>query len=390
MQVNEKLPPLRVLLIEDDEDDYLIIRDLLREIPNRDFQLLWAPTFRRGRRAIMKGTHDLCLLDYGLGIHTGLDLLKEIDGKDIRIPIIFLTGLGRYEVDLQAMKWGASDYLVKDALNGPLFERTIRYAIERVESQKALQAARNELELRVQQKTAALADANAELRQVAEDIKFFAHSVAHDLKNPAISLYGLAKRLRNHYSADLDSKGHSYCLQIMRAAEEIASLTEKINVFLSAGEIPLDLEPVDLAEILNTIREEFSEQMLLRQIRWFEPSRSPVIRADRDSITRILRNLVENALKYGGDALQEIRIHTDESEQFHILSVSDDGIGIKRGDYKKIFGFFQRLGTYPEAEGSGLGLAIVKTLAERHGGKAWAETAPLPGANVMVSISKSL
>lgn len=390
MQATEKLSPLKVLLIEDDEDDFQIIRDLLTEIPHRDFQLSWASTFDAGRKAILERTDDICLLDYRLGIHTGLELLQEFYSTGIRMPVIFLTGLGQYEVDLQAMKLGASDYLVKDTLDGPLLERTIRYAMERIESQRALQKAYDELEMRVQEKTAALAEANVELQHVSDNIKLFAYSVAHDLKNPAISLYGLAKRLLDNCSNILDHRGQAHCVQIMRAAEEIASLTEKINVFISAKEAPLTLETVGLAEILSTVREGFSEEMLLRGIRWSEPAQLPVIRADRISIGRIFRNLVENALKYGGTGLHEIRISVAETDQLHIISVSDDGIGIDSRDSKKVFGLFQRLAPVPGTEGSGLGLAIVKELAERHGGKAWAETAPLPGANVLVSISKSL
>ena len=390
MQAIDKLSPLKVLLIEDDEDDFQIIRDLLTEIPHRDFQLAWVSTFDAGRKAILEETDDVCLLDYRLGVHTGLELLQEVGPAGTGMPIIFLTGLGQYEVDLQAMKLGASDYLVKDTLDGPLLERTIRYAMERIESRRALQKAYNELEVRVQQKTAALAEANAELQQVSENIKHFAYSVAHDLKNPAISLYGLAKRLLDSYGSILDCRGQTHCMHIMRAAEEIASLTEKINMFISAKEVPLTMESVDLAEVLRIVREEFSEEMLLRGIRWSEPEQLPVIRADRISITRIFRNLVENALKYGGNGLHEIRIDTADTDQSFILTVSDDGIGINSRDCEKVFGLFQRLGTRPGAEGSGLGLAIVKELAERHGGKAWAETTPLPGANVLVSISKSL
>lgn len=390
MQATEKLSPLKVLLIDDDEDDFHIIRDLLNEIPYRDFQLVWASTFDAGCRAIMEDTNDICLLDYRLGIQTGLDLLQEVGSTDLGMPIIFLTGLGQYEVDLRAMKLGASDYLVKDTLDGPLLERTIRYAMERRESQRALQKAYDELEMRVQQKTAALAEANVELQRVSQNIQHFAYSVAHDLKNPAISLYGLAKRLLNNYSDVLDYTGQTHCMQIMRAAEEIASLTEKIGMLVTAKEVPLILETVDLAQILSIVREEFSEEMLLRGIRWSEPAQLPAIRADRVSLARIFRNLVENALKYGGDGLHEIRIDAAETDLFHIVTVSDDGIGIKSRDSEKVFGLFQRLESGPDTQGTGLGLAIVKELAERHGGKAWAETTPLPGANVLISISKSL
>jgi signal transduction histidine kinase len=116
----------------------------------------------------------------------------------------------------------------------------------------------------------------------------------------------------------------------------------------------------------------------------------PAIKADRLSILRILRNLVDNALKYGGDDLREIRIGYEKSERFHILSVSDDGIGIKGEDAEKIFEVFQRQKRPGGVEGTGLGLAIVKELAEQHSGEVWVEPGREKGTTFYVSIASSL
>jgi PAS domain S-box-containing protein len=221
-------------------------------------------------------------------------------------------------------------------------------------------------------------------------VKMFAYSVSHDLKNPAIAIYGLAKRL-NRYSKDrLDERGRTYCEQILKASEHIASLVEKINIYIKAKEVPLSIEKVKLKEIVETVKEEFAPQLTGRQIRWLEPEAIPEVNADRTSMVRILRNLVDNALKYGGHDLSEIRINYQESEDSHILSVEDDGIGLEDEDAKTLFGPFKRKRMAGKVEGAGLGLAIVKEIAEQHKGRVWLEPAIKKGAAFHVSISKHL
>ena len=114
------------------------------------------------------------------------------------------------------------------------------------------------------------------------------------------------------------------------------------------------------------------------------------IKADRLSMLRVFRNFVDNALKYGGDALSEIRIGYEESDEFHTFSVTDDGAGISGGDYEKIFGLFRREEASKAIEGAGLGLAIVKELAERHRGRVWAESGRQEGTTFYMSVSKNL
>src|SRR5881396_1679612 len=122
---------IRVLLVEDDEDDFLITRDLLSEIVGKRFLLNWAKTFETGLEAMVRNQHDVCLVDYRLGAHNGVELLQSALAQGCSAPIIILTGMGEQEVDLAAMKAGAADYLVKGRLDSNQLERSIRYAIER-------------------------------------------------------------------------------------------------------------------------------------------------------------------------------------------------------------------------------------------------------------------
>ena len=225
------------------------------------------------------------------------------------------------------------------------------------------------------------------LLKTSEKVKMFAYSVSHDLKNPAIAVHGLARLLQK---TSMDKKGKAYCEQILKATEHIASLVEKINVYVSTKEVPLNIERIPLKELVQNVKEEFSLQLTNRGVAWVEPDQLPELSADRVSMMRVFRNLVDNALKYGGSKLSEIKIGYRDSEDFSILSVEDDGVGIKEEDAEAIFWPFERKRSAEGIEGTGLGLAIVKEIAERHGGDVWLEPTPGTGTTFCVSISKSL
>lgn len=122
--------PLRVLLVEDDEDDFVLTTSLLSEIRNQKVNVEWAATYVDALSALGKGEHDVCLVDYDLGERNGLELLREAAAVNPAVPMIMLTGHGGYEVDAEAMRAGAADYLVKEEISAPALERSLRYAIQ--------------------------------------------------------------------------------------------------------------------------------------------------------------------------------------------------------------------------------------------------------------------
>src|SRR5476649_391517 len=99
--------PVRVLLVDDDEDDYIITRDLITRIGDRRYRLDWINNYDDALTAVRRGEHDICLMDYRLGERTGLELLRETQLFNDRLPIILLTGQGDREIDVEAMRAGA-------------------------------------------------------------------------------------------------------------------------------------------------------------------------------------------------------------------------------------------------------------------------------------------
>ncbi|HEY9833658.1 MAG TPA: response regulator [Stenomitos sp.] len=130
--------PVRVLLVDDDEDDYILTRDLLSESQGIRFEVEWVSDWDCALEVMGQNQHDIYLLDYRLGEQNGLQLLQQAVAQGCRAPMILLTGQGDREIDIEAMKAGAADYLDKSQLRAPLLERSIRYAIERKRAEQKI------------------------------------------------------------------------------------------------------------------------------------------------------------------------------------------------------------------------------------------------------------
>ncbi len=154
--------PVRILLIDDDEDDFFLTRNLLGEIPTGNFQLEWVADYQQGLEAVCRGTHDVYLLDYRLGSRSGLELLQDVRRRGCSASIILLTGMSQRDVDVAAMEAGAADFLEKSRLDAASLDRALRYTL--LQKRQA-----DELEKKVSERTAELARANALLQtEVAE------------------------------------------------------------------------------------------------------------------------------------------------------------------------------------------------------------------------------
>ncbi|MCG6882043.1 MAG: response regulator [Deltaproteobacteria bacterium] len=154
---------IRILLVEDDEDDFVLFKHLISKIKASRFEMERAKTYESAMEQMSRGDFDICFLDYRLGAHTGLEILEQASSIGFDAPIIFLTGYGDYATDVQAMKSGASDYLIKGEFDGALLERVIRYSLSRDRLKHDLRKAYDQLETRVEERTRQLAEANNEL-----------------------------------------------------------------------------------------------------------------------------------------------------------------------------------------------------------------------------------
>jgi K+-sensing histidine kinase KdpD len=235
-----------------------------------------------------------------------------------------------------------------------------------------------------------LEDKVAALKEKEKMITFFAYSISHDLKSPAASLYALANRLKEKYGTGLEDKGMEHCDLILRTARQMLSLVGMLNSYIAAKKSPLHLEKISVGEVVKGIVEEFSDQLNDRRVRVVGMEGLPLIVADRMGLTRVFRNLLDNALKYGGEGLSEICVGYHREDGFHVFSFADDGEGVADQDRERLFEPFKRSKNPKGVAGTGMGLAIVKEMLKRHGGRIWRDPARPKGAAFYLSISEEL
>lgn len=131
--------PLRILYVDDDEDDFLLAEACFKDIPNLSYELTWCPNYRKALSYLKAKEHDLYLFDFYLGEYTGIDLIKKAYSYQCEGPIILLTGRNDESAAIQSLRTGATDYLVKSELNAQSLQRSIRYSLERTSFTKAIQ-----------------------------------------------------------------------------------------------------------------------------------------------------------------------------------------------------------------------------------------------------------
>jgi len=131
--------PIHILMIDDDEDDFFLVTELLHDISPGQYVLKWASTYQKGIAAIENNTHDVFLVDYRLGPNTGIDILHQLHERHHQPPVIMLTGKGDYNIDREAMQAGAYDYLVKGEMTADLLERSIRYALDEYNHRRSIE-----------------------------------------------------------------------------------------------------------------------------------------------------------------------------------------------------------------------------------------------------------
>ncbi|MEA1080942.1 EAL domain-containing protein [Marinobacter qingdaonensis] len=198
-------PTLRILLIEDDEDDYLITRDILEDAAYVRTELTWEETLAGALSVLETRTFDVVLVDFRIGADSGLDLIQQAQDQKIATPFILLTGQGDNELDARAVSLGAADYLVKGKLDGHTLVRSIRYAIDRSVANERL--ANSEKHYRI------LFEHNpAPMCLVAPDS---GRLVA--MNQSALSLYGVPAQETGSLSLVDLRVGHNYALEAQQS-----------------------------------------------------------------------------------------------------------------------------------------------------------------------------
>lgn len=377
--------PTRVLLVEDDEDDYLLAKELFREFPRGAYHLDRVASYDAALVALGECSHELYLVDYRLGSRTGLELIGEARRNGCTAPLIMLTGQQELEIDLLAMRAGAVDYLVKDRLDAATLERSMRYALQQKLHEETIRRVNQELEERVRERTTELASLNRALqsevlvRQRAEDAvreasqrkDEFLATLAHELRNPLAAISS-ALQLLQPLPAEVQQVGELHTI-MRRQVEQLVRLIDDLMDMsrISRGKLTLRRERIAIQDVIHAALD-VSRPFVAVGNHTLDvelPDTPLFIDADRVRIAQIVGNLLVNAAKYtphGG----QIKLRVLRIDRRVVVEVSDNGIGIPAEMLPKIFDLFTQVDSSKTRShgGLGIGLTLVKTLVEMHGG----------------------
>jgi PAS domain S-box-containing protein len=240
---------IRVLLIDDDEDDYIITKDIFNRIPKGErYELFWIDNFEKGINAVLKRQYDIYLVDYRLGKHTGVDLLNEAILSGIKEPIIILTGKGDYLIDEQAMNIGAADYLVKDKIDSDSLDRTLRYALKQSETLKALKESENKFKIIFDKAKdpILISDYTGKIHDINKaGLNFFGYHIKDVLEINDRSLF-FTQEDRDNFIQQLETKGAV-------SDFECEMVSHSGQVYFCSLSSFLQIDPQNMVEVYHTI-----------------------------------------------------------------------------------------------------------------------------------------
>ena len=371
---------ISLLIIEDDEDDYMLTREIIEGMEGVHVRLDWVAGFADAKHMMLTGGYNICLLDYRLGEGNGIDLLKSAREKGHHAPVIILTGQGDHEIDMAAMAAGAADYLVKGELNPPMLERSIRYA------------------LNMGEKVAELEKANDRLKELDRIKTELVSNVSHELRTPLTSIKSFTEILLDEVD-HLDVEEARRYLQIMnREADRLARL---ISDFLDIrkieeGKSSWHDDLLDMAALCHQVVEQYRSAASRKDVSLFNEisEGACMVRADWDRIMQVLSNIISNAIKFSAPKGKVI-VSLEKGARLCptggvsvMVSVSDNGPGISLKEQLFIFERFHQAGNVDGVKpaGTGLGLAICKEIVEHYGGKIWVESNPGSGSTFSFTI----
>ncbi len=362
-----------LLIVDDDEDDFFLARDLLNEIPGGDYNLDWASSYEEGMARLRENRHHLCLMDYRLGSRDGIELLREAQALGFNGPVILLTGMQQGGVDLQALEAGAVDYLVKDGLTAEQLARAIRYAL-----------VRREAELERVERLRAEADNRAKS-------EFLAH-LSHELRTPMSAILGFTELLLNT-ARDEESRG--YLQVVRRNGKHLLGLLNDILDLskIEAGKLELETQSVEFLPFVTDVYFLMQGAAADKNIdlRVEAPESLPErIHTDPTRLRQVLLNLLGNAIKFTetGEVVLHVSPVQEGDRTLIGFRIRDTGVGIRPEALEQIFLPFVQSGkSMAESHtGTGLGLTISRQLVQRLGGDIEVSSQPGRGSEFSFTV----
>lgn len=305
----------------------------------------------------------------------------------------------------QLLKSGGSrptekEYLRRDGTRVPVLigashfpenpDHVIAFAIDLTEQkkmEKRLCKARDELEMRIQERTAELRATMSRLQESNRALQDFASIASHDMQEPLRKVTSFGQLLQEKHGESFDEQGKDYLNRMIRATERMQSLITSLLDYSRVTSMAKPFQKVDLSALIQEVLSDL-EARIASTGGTVNTGELPVIQADPTQMRQLFQNLISNALKFHkAEGKPIVTVHSSlKSDMECRIIVEDNGIGFSEEHLDQIFAPFQRLHGRSAYEGTGIGLAICRKIVDRHGGKITARSTPGKGTEFIVTL----
>lgn len=361
--VAQNLTSLRILAVDDNEDDHLHYERLLSRT-NNPTELFQASNRDEAFACLENEQIDCILLDYFLLGDDGVSILTQISEKYPFIAVIMLTGQGSEDVAAASLKLGASDYITKSKISSDMLMRCITNAVQKSKLNEKL------------------AEQQANQRQ-------FLDTLIHDMKAPLIQIDSVARIMGAAINDGEFDELPDFQQLISRSTRRALHLIETLEAYAFKDGINT-FEPVKLNDTASDALANLSSLVSTRNAK-IDVAALPTIQGHAPQLIQVFQNLISNGIKYNKSSIPEIAIASSLNSQGDaLLEVRDNGIGIDKEFLEKVFKPFERLNHFEDVEGSGLGLAICQKAVSRHSGEIWCSSVPSKGTTFFLKFPKDV
>lgn len=357
----------RILVVDDNRLNRVKLVHILRE---QGHQTAEAENGREALAILENETFSLMLLDIVMPEMDGFQVLEQIQARNkvLDLPVIVISAQDEMDNAVRCIEMGAEDYLIKP-FDTILLTARISAALEKKRLRNLEQAHLQQLQIERQR----LQEYTQELQARNEELDAFAHTVAHDLKNPLGSIIGYAELLERLFAQRLDERGQQQLQQIQTAALKMNHIIEALLRLAGIRKEEITPAPLDMACILQETQQRLDFLIQQSGAEIVLPAQWPVALGYAPWVEEVWANYISNAIKYGGDP-PHVTLGADllpgEMVRFW---VRDNGRGIAAEDRARLFSPFERLNRI-DAEGHGLGLSIVRRIVKKLGGEIGVES----------------
>ena len=381
-------PDISILMVDDEPANLLALEGILAPLGQR---LVRAQSGTEALRHLLDTDFAVILLDVRMPGMSGIEAAALIRSRprSRSTPIIFLTGEEKSaDAMFEGYSAGAVDYLMKPVV-AAILRSKVEVFTELAQTRLRLQQQVKEREQAAQELSrlnSMLAQRNGDLAAANLELDSFCATVAHDLRSPLSQIIGFTQLLEMATVDKLSKEEHKRLSLVRTIGLQMNDMVTDFLNFARLGSTPLQTEPVDMADMANTIMGELSGPDKGVQAEW-QVDALPLAHGDSRMLRQVWINLLSNALKYSRNSHPiRIGVHGELQGDELVYCVSDNGVGFDASQAPRLFAAFSRLHGQDEFEGIGIGLSSVKRIVQKHGGRVWAQAEVGQGAAFYFSL----